>query len=186
MQAFMISGEVRRSDIINGLNKTTVAISATALAKKYGVSRQVIVQDIALLRANGYDIISTNRGYLIATAEQKPQRVFKVYHNGDQAREEMQTIVDLGGVIDDIFISHRVYGTVRGELNIRSRRDIDHFMQELSNSASRPLSDATNGYHYHTVTADSQETLDMIFDALKEKGFLADLTDFEPVNFYMQ
>jgi len=183
-----MTGAERRRDIMRQLEATrdtNTPIAATTLAKKYGVSRQVIVQDIALIRANGIDVFATNRGYLVNASEKKPQRVFKVHHDGNRAAEEMETIVDLGGYIEDIFISHRVYGTVRGELRIGSRKAIKDFMDAMENSASKPLSDATNGYHYHTVTAESEELLDQIFEALKEKGFLAGLQEYEPVNFWV-
>ncbi|MBE5890980.1 MAG: transcription repressor NadR [Lachnospiraceae bacterium] len=179
-----MTGEQRREKIIKNLLGSSGPLSATALAKKYGVSRQVIVQDIALLRANGHEIYSTNRGYLVTGKSTRPQRVFKMYHTADQTREEMETIVDLGGRIEDIFIFHRVYGIVRGELHVYSRKDVKNFIELMDGAESKPLSDATSGYHYHTVTAESEEILDQIFEELKEKGFLAGLQDYEPVNFW--
>ena len=55
-----ISGEERREKIIQKLKTSEKPISATTFAKIFDVSRQVIVQDVALLRANGNSIISTN------------------------------------------------------------------------------------------------------------------------------
>lgn len=48
-----MSGEERRGKIIQALKNSDKAVSATTLAKEFDVSRQVIVQDVALLRANG-------------------------------------------------------------------------------------------------------------------------------------
>ena len=84
-------------------------------------------------------------------------RVFKVIHTEDEVEDELTRIVDLGGTIKDVFIYHRVYGVVRGELNIRSRLDVSHYMAEMHGGKSRLLSRSTSGYHYHTVMADSEE-----------------------------
>ncbi|MBQ1682547.1 MULTISPECIES: transcription repressor NadR [Agathobacter] len=179
-----MTGEERRDSIITNLRIAQKPLSASSLAKEFGVSRQVIVQDIALLRANGSEIYATNRGYLLMSKSSRPQRVFKVFHTEEQTREEMQCIVDLGGRIEDIFIFHRVYGVVRGDLHIASRKDVDDFMKLMAGSESRPLSDATSGYHYHTVSAEQESTLDLIFEELGNRGFLAGLQDYEPVNFW--
>ena len=84
-------------------NRATVR----AAAKKFGVSRQVIVQDIALIRAAGYEIISTNRGYIL-NQPKTVCRIFKVQHTDEQLEEELNTIVDLGGCVDNVMIHHRV------------------------------------------------------------------------------
>ena len=91
--------------------------------------------------------------------------------------------MDLGGRVEDVFVYHSVYGVVRGDLKIASRRDIRDFMARLAESRSAPLMLITNEYHYHTVAADSPQILDQIQDRLKELGFLAPLTDYEPVEF---
>ena len=163
-----MTGIERREQILDSLNDSTVPISGTELAKQFSVSRQVIVQDIAVLRASGYDIFSTNKGYLL---RQKAvhKRVIKLIHQEDQIQEELTTIVDLGGKIEDIFIYHSLYGKLRAELSIKSRRDIDNFLHEYENDSANPMKSTTLSTHYHTVLADSEETLNLIEDSLKKK-----------------
>ena len=177
-----MSGEERRGKIIQALKNSDKAVSATTLAKEFDVSRQVIVQDVALLRANGKNIFSTNRGYLIQEDEETT-RVFKVQHEDDEVEKELTTIVDLGGTVEDVFVYHKVYGIVRADLHIASRNDIREFLQDLQNGHSALLKNITSEYHYHTVSAPSEKLLDLIQDKLQEKGFLAELKDYEPINF---
>ena len=157
----------------------------TTLAKEFDVSRQVIVQDVALLRANGKNIFSTNRGYLIQEDEETT-RVFKVQHEDDEVEKELTTIVDLGGTVEDVFVYHKVYGVLRAEMNIKSRMDIRNYMEEIRSGKSSLLKNVTSGYHYHTVRAERVEILDMIQEELQKKGLLAKLQDYEPVDFWGQ
>lgn len=178
-----MKGNERRENIILDLKREEDPLSAGALASKYGVSRQVIVQDVALLRANGEDIQATASGYLLQDAA-LCSRVFKSYHSDEDTARELTLCVDLGGCVKDIFVYHRAYGVIRGELNIRSRLDVQRFLDDVSSGKSTLLKNTTSGYHYHTVTADSEEILDLIQQALMDHGFLAPLTDYEPVNFW--
>ena len=179
-----MSGEERRGKIIQALKNSDKAVSATTLAKEFDVSRQVIVQDVALLRANGKNIFSTNRGYLIQEDEETT-RVFKVQHEDDEVEKELTTIVDLGGTVEDVFVYHKVYG-LRAEMNIKSRMDIRNYMEEIRSGKSSLLKNVTSGYHYHTVRAERVEILDMIQEELQKKGLLAKLQDYEPVDFWGQ
>ena len=180
-----MSGEERRGKIIQALKNSDKAVSATTLAKAFDVSRQVIVQDVALLRANGKNIFSTNRGYLIQEDEETT-RVFKVQHEDDEVEKELTTIVDLGGTVEDVFVYHKVYGVLRAEMNIKSRMDIRNYMEEIRSGKSSLLKNVTSGYHYHTVRAERVEILDMIQEELQKKGLLAKLQDYEPVDFWGQ
>ena len=180
-----MSGEERRGKIIQALKNSDKAVSATTLAKEFDVSRQVIVQDVALLRANGKNIFSTNRGYLIQEDEETT-RVFKVQHEDDEVEKELTTIVDLGGTVEDVFVYHKVYGVLRAEMNIKSRMDIRNYMEEIRSGKSSLLKNVTSGYHYHTVRAERVEILDMIQEELQKKGLLAKLQDDEPVDFWGQ
>lgn len=180
-----MSGEERRGKIIQALKNSDKAVSATTLAKEFDVSRQVIVQDVALLRANGKNIFSTNRGYLIREDEETT-RVFKVQHEDDEVEKELTTIVDLGGTVEDVFVYHKVYGVLRAEMNIKSRMDIRNYMEEIRSGKSSLLKNVTSGYHYHTVRAERVEILDMIQEELQKKGLLAKLQDYEPVDFWGQ
>ena len=147
------------------------------------MSRQVIVQDIALLRANGAAIFSTNRGYLIQ-ADKQYSRVLKVVHEDDEVEEELSTIVDAGGHVKDVFVYHKVYGVIRANMDIKSRRDVRNYLEEIRTGKSSLLKNVTSGYHYHTICAESEEVLDAIQEELKQKGFLAKLQDYEPVDFW--
>ena len=180
-----MSGEERRGKIIQALKNSDKAVSATTLSKEFDVSRQVIVQDVALLRANGKNIFSTNRGYLIQEDEETT-RVFKVQHEDDEVEKELTTIVYLGGTVEDVFVYHKVYGVLRAEMNIKSRMDIRNYMEEIRSGKSSLLKNVTSGYHYHTVRAERVEILDMIQEELQKKGLLAKLQDYEPVDFWGQ
>lgn len=177
-----MNGEERRKKIIDLLRESKTPLSGTQLAKLVGVSRQVIVQDMALLRAGAHHILATNQGYLL-TETANFIRVFKVIHTDEEVEEELSLIVDCGGRVDDVFVSHKIYDVVKAPMNIRSRLDIRHFMDNLASGKSSLLKNVTGGYHYHTVSADSEEILDYIHDALRDRGFLAQLQDYEPVDF---
>ena len=168
-----MTGSERRNAIINQIRSSSTPVSGKSLAASYDVSRQVIVQDIALIRAAGYDIMATNRGYII-NEPAAVSRVFKVKHTDAQVEEELNSIVDLGGCVRNVMVNHRVYGHMEAELNITSRRKTADFIRDLRSGKSSPLKNITSGYHYHTVEADSVETLDLIGEMLKEKGFLVE------------
>lgn len=178
-----MNGEQRRGKIINVLKNSGSPVPGTLLAEQFDVSRQVIVQDIALLRANGIQILSTNRGYLI---QEKGQisRVFKVIHEDDEVEKELTIITDMGGIVEDVFVYHKVYGVIRAEMNIKSRMDIRMYMEQIRSGKSSLLKNVTSGYHYHTIRADSEEILDYIQEELQKNGFLAKLQDYEPVDFW--
>mgnify|MGYP000417683469 CR=1 FL=1 len=147
-------------------------VSGSALARTFQVSRQVIVQDIALIRAEGNDVISTNRGYIF-TAPHTVSRIFKVHHTDADLENELCGIVDLGGKVINVMVNHRVYGHIEAELNISSRRQVENFMEDIRSGKSSPLKYITFGFIiYHKVEAESEEILDMIQDMLKRRGFL--------------
>ena len=173
----MMTGSERRTAIINQIKNSTVPVSGKALAAQYAVSRQVIVQDIALIRAAGHEIISTNRGYLL-NEDASVQRTFKV-------KEELYSIVDLGGSVKNVMVNHRVYGHMEAELNITSRRKAAEFLDDIKTGKSSPLKNITSDYHYHVVEADSEETLDMIEAALREKGFLLEQEEWEKKQYHV-
>lgn len=172
----------RRNRIIQILEKSDEPVSGKSLASMLGVSRQAIVQDIALLRANGEDIFSTHLGY-VRLEKSRASRVFKTCHTDEQSTRELQLIVDCGGFVKDVFVYHKVYGVIRADLNIRSRMDIERFVDELKSGRSSLLKNITSDYHYHTVLAENEAVLDVIHKKLEEEGFLAPLTEYEPVNF---
>lgn len=171
----MITGENRRLQILQMLKDQPLPLSGTALAKAFGVSRQVIVQDIALMRAENHNILSTNKGYLYRTAEaetRQPKRVFYVKHTTDQVEEEFLAITELGGKVLDVAVEHEIYGYIQVDLLIETPQDARDFAEKLSNCRDNPLKVLTDDCHYHTVAAPSERLLDLIENELRDKGFL--------------
>ena len=168
-----MSGKERRSEIVQYLTHQNEPVSGTALAQEFGVSRQVIVQDIAILRSANIDILSTNRGYLVQeNSYQGISRIFKCCHSDEQAEDELNCIVDQGGIVDNVFVNHKVYGKIEAKMNIRSRRDVKEYMKRIHSGKSTLLKNITSDYHYHTIYAESEEILDAIENELSEHGYL--------------
>ena len=151
----------RKQALLKLLKEAPKALNGQTLAEHFHVTRQVIVQDIALLRANGTSILSTNNGYVIPK-QKEISRVFKMHHTDEQVEDEMQTIVDYGGSMVDVFVYHKVYGILKAPMNIHSRLDIEAFVEELKTGKSSLLKNITSDYHYHTVSARSEQMLDVI------------------------
>ena len=178
-----MGGQERREQILKILKNRKEPVAGTELAKRLQVSRQIIVQDMALIRANGVEILSTNRGYMIRE-EKAASRVFKVIHTDEQVEEELNLFVDHGGKVEDVFVFHKVYGVIKAGMNIKSRKDVRKYMEDISGGKSTQLKNITSGYHYHTITAEDEQTLDQIQEELHQRGFLAKLQDYEPVDFW--
>ncbi|MSS63213.1 transcription repressor NadR [Velocimicrobium porci] len=167
-----MTGETRRTKIIELLSNSSCPLAGDKLAEQLGVSRQVIVQDIALLRAANYMIMSTNRGYLMYPQHTSSySRIFTVSHTTDQIADELYTIIDCGGHVRNVIIEHNIYGSITASLNLSSRRDVDAFIDKLKSSNSAPLKELSNNIHSHTVDADNNETLDLIEQSLVQKGY---------------
>lgn len=174
-----MNGEMRRQEIIKRLTATDAPISASKLAAVCGVSRQIIVQDVALLRAAGQEILSMPRGYVLKK-KSVFRRTFKAFHSDEDVGRELSLVVSLGGKVVDVFVYHRIYGIVRAPLEIQAPEDVDDFLAELASGKSSLLKNVTSGYHYHTVSAGSEEELDEIEKALIAAGFIAPLRKYEP------
>lgn len=173
-----LTGADRRKRLLSLMRESDVPLSGTQLGKITGVSRQVVVQDMALLRTEGYPVVSTARGYFLDEPKQAV-RVVKVCHTNEQAKDELQTIVDLGGNVVNVMVNHRIYGRVEAPLNIKNRRDVSRFVQDLTTGKSSLLSNVTSGYHFHKIMAESEEILDEIEAALREKNYLAEVLPYE-------
>lgn len=180
-----MNGQERRKEILNILRASEAPVPGTELARQLDVSRQVIVQDMALLRTGGSEIVSTHRGYVLTGAKQV-SRVFKVVHTEEQVEEELNLYVDFGGKVDDVFVYHKVHGVIKVPMKIRSRRDVQKYMDDISTGKSTQLMKLTSNYHYHTITAESEDILDMIQAELTERHMLAQLQDWEPVDFWKE
>lgn len=169
-----MTGEERRTQLLNMLKVQSTPLSGAALAASLHVSRQVIVQDIALMRAENHDILSTNRGYLYRrkdASEPIPKRVFFVRHTTEQVLEEFLTVLELGGKILDVVVEHELYGQIRVDLMIETKQDAQVFYEKLLKSHDNPLKVLTDDCHYHTIAAPSEKLLDLIGQELEQKGF---------------
>lgn len=167
--------ENRRQKIINLLENEHKPVSGTVLSKLFGVSRQVIVQDIALLRAENKNILSTNKGYILFKQpdfNKEMRRVVCVKHDMTQMEEELKCIVDNGGHVIDVSVEHDLYGQISADLIIHNRADVEEFVNRMKVSNSKPLKVLTDEIHYHTIGAESKEILDRIEKKLDEKGFI--------------
>lgn len=166
-----MNAKERRREIAAILMAEKEPVSGSVLSVRLGVSRQIIVQDIAALRAEGCEVLSMHHGYLMKTGP-FAERVFKVYHTSRQTEDELSGIIDAGGIIVNVFVRHKVYGRIEADLNISSPADVVRFIDEIKSGKSTELMHITSGYHYHTVRADSAELLNQIEDVLRKKGYL--------------
>lgn len=162
----------RRKEIIDLLASRKEATSGSVLAEYFGVSRQIIVQDISVLNATGYKIFSTHSGYVLQKSL-RTERVFKLKHTTDQTEDELNCIVDLGGTVVDVFVWHKVYGKIIAPLNIFSRRQVKQFIEGVRTGKSTELMNITGGYHYHTIRAESEEVLEKISEELETRNYIA-------------
>ena len=169
-----MKAEKRREEILSLMGNTENPLPANVLAERFKVSRQVIVQDIAVLRASGYDITATNRGYVLNT-KVRATRVFKCRQTFEEIVDEGVLIIEAGGRIEDIYVNHRLYGRISARLGLYTRTHVEELYRSLVSGASKPLMSVTDGYHYHTVSAPNEETLDEIEKLLRNKGFLIEI-----------
>ena len=176
-----MTGDERRETILGALRRAEGPLSGARLAGAVGVSRQVVVQDIALLRANGHDVIATARGYVLREGAnpQLPTRVVKVHHTQEETADELNAVVDLGGTVLNVMVNHRVYGKIVADLDIRSRRDAARYLADIQSGKSVPLMTVTSGYHFHRIVAETEQQLDEIEAALSDLGFLAQVMPYE-------
>ena len=162
----------RRKSIAALLMASEHAISGGELSEKFDVSRQIIVQDISALRERGYEISATHHGYVMRKSP-LVERVFKLRHTTEETEDELMTIVNLGGIVADVFVWHKVYGKITAPLGILSESHVQQFIEGVRTGKSTELMNITGGYHYHTVRAESEDILDKVGAALMEKGYIA-------------
>lgn len=172
-------GQERRFEILALLEGATEPISGAEIARRCGVSRQVIVNDIALLRREGNEVVSTHHGYVLARHGEPCRRLYKVCHDEERVQEELFAIIDLGGTVEDVIVNHRFFGKIEAKLDISSRREVRRFIDDITHSKSTLLSKTTSGYHFHHVSADSDEVLDEIAAELQRLGLTAELLSYE-------
>lgn len=167
--------EERRRLLVEKLTQSADPVTGSDLAELFGVSRQVIVQDIAIIRAKGVPVLATSNGYLIQNknAQDKLIKTFVSKHNGfERMEEELLIIIDYGGKIIDVIVEHPVYGEIVGTLLISSREDVTRFVEKVKATDSKPLASLTKGDHIHTIEVPSEKVFLLIMKELKEKGFV--------------
>ncbi len=163
----------RRLLIMDILKKAQGAVTGSVLSERCNVSRQIIVGDVAILRAQGTHIISTPRGYqLIAKQKGGMQQVFVCCHGPEMVEKELEAIVDNGGIVHNVVVEHEVYGDLEGKLNLHSRRDIQQYLKRMSDSKAELLSRISGGIHTHLVETANAEDMAAIQDALEALGVL--------------
>lgn len=163
----------RRSAIYDQLTHATAPISAAALAQRYQVTRQVVVGDIALLRAEGRSITATPRGYMIP-AETGLKRTIACTHSAEDTQRELFAMVDCGCTVVDVVVEHPVYGQLTAPLALSSRYDVQQFIHRMSVSNAQPLSALTGGVHLHTLSCPNEAIFVHLKATLSDMGILYD------------
>jgi transcriptional regulator of NAD metabolism len=174
-QKVKVLGESRRELILEWLLETDQPITGTFLATKTNVSRQIIVRDISILKARNYPILATSQGYIFLKEQVKSELCSKVIackHIPELTENELNIIVDYGGIVKDVVVDHPVYGDLTASLMIRNRRDVHEFITKMTSTNAVFLSQLTDGVHLHTIEARTEKQLDEICNALLAGGFL--------------
>ena len=168
-----MNAEKRREKILQQLKRSSgEALSASALAATFGVSRQIIVGDVALLRAAGENISATPRGYVISSSPQGLIRQIACRHGEAEMETELYAIVDQGCTVLDVIVEHPVYGQLTGPLQLSSRYDVNQFIARCRESGAMPLSDLTRGIHLHTIVCPDEDAFARVQKVLKELGIM--------------
>ena len=162
----------RRASVLRALEGAAQPMSATALAEQFGVSRQIIVGDVALLRAGGAEILATPRGYTLRQSGSGVLRTVACVHDAAGTERELDIMVDNGCTVRDVIVEHPVYGQLTGTLEPRSRYDVAQFMER--SAGAPPLSSLTEGIHLHTLLCPDEAAFQRVKAALKEAGFLVE------------
>ena len=153
----------RRERILTRLNSAGAPLSASTLAAELGVSRQIVVGDVALLRAGGAQIDATPRGYQLHPAEKGYAGILACVHRTqEEMRQELYTVVDQGGTVVDVAVENSLYGEIRANLNLASRYDVDTFLVQARSAPESLLSRMTGGVHLHTLRCPDRASFERI------------------------
>ena len=167
-----MDAQTRRNAITRQLEQAAAPISATALAEQFSVSRQIIVGDVALLRAAGMDITATPRGYVIPRSAAGLCRTLATRHDAEQMEAELNAVVDQGCTVLDVTVEHPIYGQLTGPLNLSNRYEVSQFISRCREQAATPLSQLTEGIHLHTVRCPDEGAFARVQAALRALGIL--------------
>ncbi|MDV2886927.1 transcription repressor NadR [Alkalihalophilus pseudofirmus] len=167
-------GDERREQILDWLKESKEALTGKELSVRTNVSRQVIVQDMSLLKAKGHPIIATSNGYLYMQThpKEKHQRLIACQHQPTDAMDELYTLVDYGVKVINVIVEHPMYGELTASLHFHTRQQVQQFNEEMKATNATLLSELTNGVHLHTIEADTPKQLEDAISALRKKGYL--------------
>lgn len=172
-----VLGEKRRELILSWLQSEGTPLTGSELAKRTNVSRQIIVQDISLLKARNEPIIATSQGYVYMQKQHEQpsfQRLIVCHHTPEQTAEELHLLVDHGVLVKDVIVEHPVYGELTASIMVSTRKEVEELLTKLQETKASFLSQLTEGIHLHTIEADSLSKLDDACRALEEAGFLVE------------
>lgn len=170
----MIS-KTRREYIKDLLNKDNIPKKGQELADELGVTRQIIVKDVAILRAEGINIIATPEGYMIPQKEILGlEKIIALSHGREDIGDELECVIKYGGIVKDVIVEHALYGEIKAMLMIKTPYDIQSFTEKIKEYDAEPLLSLTRGIHLHTIWVDSKENLEKIITELRTKGYLID------------
>lgn len=164
----------KRDELLELLLASKDPIKGQELAEHFSVSRQAIVQYIAIIRASGVNVIATHTGYMIPKLPENAEHIKTIYssHKDQHIRNELELIIDMGGRVIDVIVEHPVYGEIICPLNIKSRYEIEKFVLELEKYNAKPLSILTEGKHRHTIEVPSEAVYQLIIEKLKDKDYI--------------
>ena len=168
----MSAAQARRQAVAQALEEAVEPVSAAALAERFSVSRQIIVGDVALLRAGGTDILATPRGYLLGGRGGGVERTVACVHAPEEMERELNAIVDQGCTVIDVIVEHPIYGQLTGPLQLSSRYDVIQFVDRCRQSDALPLSNLTEGIHLHTISCPDETAFQRVQTALEQLGVL--------------
>ncbi|GIP63483.1 transcriptional regulator [Virgibacillus pantothenticus] len=174
-----VFGEERRALILSLLKNANTPITGGELAKRTNVSRQVIVNDVTLLKARKEPIIATSQGYMYLSprADGSVEKTIACQHTPDEAEAELTILVDYGITVKDVTIEHLVYGDLTASIMVSNRKEVEQFIHKITSTGAAYLSELTGGVHLHTLLADKEEQLNEAEIALKQAGFLMETNE---------
>lgn len=174
----------RRQALLQWLRAAGGPVTGAELAQRFGVTRTVVVHDLALLRAAGEPIVATPAGYVYGLPPARAHAAQVVVRHGPAVEEiarELYALVDAGVRVRDVVVDHPLYGELRGLLMLSSRKDVDAFCRRLRETGAEPLLTLDPlGTHMHTLEADEPEALARARDALRRLGILVEESDGSP------
>ena len=163
----------RRKLILQKLKAANTAVTGRELAELCQVSRQIIVSDIAMLRAEGMSIIATSQGYLLNGRREGEQYEIELYCASAEALlRELELVVDNGGMICGSVIDYGMYGSLSCRLALSSRRDITRWMDQARDLGICPFSLLGGGAHTLIIETEHREDYDAVCRALGSAGFM--------------